>query len=75
MVARDAQRQGYGSQLLRFRLERLRALGAREVHLDTSQHSAPFFARFGFREVRRVPGGYGPGLDRVDMMARLGGAG
>ncbi|KEF35024.1 hypothetical protein RDMS_04295 [Deinococcus sp. RL] len=75
MVARNAQRRGYGSQLLRFRLERLRALGAREVHLDTSQHSAPFFARFGFREVRRVPGGYGPGLDRVDMMARLRGAG
>lgn len=75
MVARDAQRRGYGSQLLAFRLERLRALGAREVRLDTSQRSAPFFARFGFREVRRVPGGYGPGLDRVDMTARLGDAG
>lgn len=71
MVARDAQRRGYGSALLHFRLERLRALGAADVHLDTSQHSAPFFARFGFREVRRVPGGYGPGLDRVDMVARL----
>ncbi|GAA5511468.1 hypothetical protein Dcar01_00178 [Deinococcus carri] len=72
MVARDAQRRGYGSALLAFRLARLRTLGAREVHLDTSQHSAPFFARCGFREVRRVPGGYGPGLDRVDMVARLG---
>lgn len=72
MVARDAHRRGYGSTLLRFRLERLRELGARGVHLDTSQHSAPFFARFGFREVRRVQGGYGPGPDRADMVARLG---
>lgn len=70
MVAREAHRRGYGSALLHFRLERLRALGAAEAHLDTSQHSAPFFARSGFREVRRVPGGYGPGLDRVDMVAR-----
>lgn len=73
MVARDAHRRGYGSSLLRFRLERLRELGAREAHLDTSQHSAPFFARHGFREVRRVQSGYGPGLDRVDMVAELGG--
>ncbi|EYB68692.1 hypothetical protein DEIPH_ctg017orf0022 [Deinococcus phoenicis] len=73
MVARNAHRRGYGSALLAFRLARLRALGAREVHLDTSQHSAPFFARSGFREVRRVPGGYGPGLDRVDRVAALGG--
>ncbi|MPY65186.1 GNAT family N-acetyltransferase [Deinococcus sp. SDU3-2] len=71
MVARKAHRRGYGSALLQFRLKRLRALGATEIHLDTSQHSAPFFARSGFREVRRVPDGYGPGLDRVDMVARL----
>lgn len=73
MVARDAHRRGYGSELLAFRLGRLRELGAREVHLDTTPQSAPFFARFGFREVGRVPGGYGPGLDRVDMVAELGG--
>ncbi|BDP42366.1 N-acetyltransferase [Deinococcus aetherius] len=72
MVAREAHHRGYGSALLRFRLERLRELGAREVHLDTSQHTAPFYARFGFREVRRTPSGYGPGLDRVDMVAELG---
>ena len=73
MVARDAHRRGYGSVLLRFRLERLRELGAREAHLDTSQHTARFYARFGFREVRRVPDGYGPSLDRVDMVAELDG--
>ncbi|MBB5235246.1 GNAT family N-acetyltransferase [Deinococcus budaensis] len=73
MVAREAHRRGYGSKLLAFRLERLRELGAREAHLDTTPQSASFFARFGFREVGRVPGGYGPGLDRVDMVAELGG--
>lgn len=72
MVARDVHRRGYGSRLLAFRLARLWALGAAEVHLDTSQHSAPFFARHGFQEVRRVADGFGPGLDRVDMRARPG---
>lgn len=73
MVARDAHRQGHGSKLLAFRVTRLRELGAPEVHLDTSQHSAPFFARHGFQELRRVRGGFGPGLDEVGMVAELGG--
>ncbi|GHF62796.1 putative N-acetyltransferase YhbS [Deinococcus metalli] len=71
MVERGLQRRGYGTLLVQARLERLRALGVAEVALDTSQHTAPYYARFGFREVRRVPDGYGPGLDRVDMVARL----
>ncbi|WP_295815234.1 GNAT family N-acetyltransferase [uncultured Deinococcus sp.] len=70
MVARDLQRRGHGTVLVRARLERLRELGVGEVRLDTSQHTAPYYARFGFEEVTRTPGGYGPGLDRVDMVAR-----
>lgn len=71
MVALDLQRRGYGSLLVRARLERLRALGVPEVHLDTTQHTAPYYARFGFRELGRTPDGYGPGMDRVDMALRL----
>ena len=71
MVARHLQRRGHGTLLVRARLERLRELGVREVRLDTSQHTAPYYARFGFEVVKRTQGGYGPGLDRVDMVARL----
>lgn len=71
MVSHQHHRQGFGSMLLRARLGQLRELGAKEVHLDTTQHSAPFFARHGFAEVRRVSDGYGPGMDRVDMLALL----
>lgn len=71
MVARDLQRRGYGTRLVLARLERLRELGVAEVHLDTTQHTAPYYTRFGFLEMGRVPDGYGPGLDRVDMVARL----
>lgn len=51
------------------------ALGVTQVALDTSQHTAPFYARPDFREVRRTPSGYGPGLDRVDMISGLPGQG
>ncbi|WP_309570680.1 GNAT family N-acetyltransferase [Deinococcus sp.] len=72
MVARDLQSRGYGTLLVHARLERLRELGVPEVHLDTTQHTAPYYARFGFRELTRTLDSYGPGLDRVDMVARLG---
>ena len=31
----------------------------------------PFFARFGFRVVREVPDGYGPGIHRRDLSLDL----
>ncbi|GGK39371.1 N-acetyltransferase [Deinococcus malanensis] len=71
MVHPDRQRQGIGAQLARVRLSRLRELGVPLAALDTSQWTAPFYARLGFREVRRTPDGYGPGLDRVDMTLDL----
>ncbi|PNY81088.1 GNAT family N-acetyltransferase [Deinococcus koreensis] len=71
MVRRALHGHGYGSLLVQARLERLRELGVREVRLDTSPKTAPFYARFGFREVGRVADGYGPGLDRVDMALTL----
>ena len=71
MVARAHQREGLGTRLLRARLDWLRAQpGAREVWLDTTQHSAPFFRRFGFEVANETPDGYGPGVDRLDL--RLG---
>lgn len=68
MVRRDRHRQGLGTQLLEARLAWLRDQPtAREVWLGTTQHSAPFFRRFGFRSVRETPNGYGPGMHRLDL--------
>ncbi|QLG13208.1 GNAT family N-acetyltransferase (plasmid) [Deinococcus sp. D7000] len=71
MVHPAWQRQGLGDALARVRLARLQALGVTRAVLDTSQFTAPFYARLGFQEVRRTPNGYGPGLDRVDMVVDL----
>lgn len=71
MVHPDWQRQGLGDALTRVRLARLQALGVAQAVLDTSQLTAPFYARMGFHEVQRTPNGYGLGLDRVDMVANL----
>ena len=71
MVARDRHRAGLGRALIQARLAAARALGARQVRLDTSQHSQGFYARQGFVVERVTADGYGPGLDRWDMVLRL----
>ncbi|THF71925.1 GNAT family N-acetyltransferase [Deinococcus sp. Arct2-2] len=71
MVRRDLHRSGFGSLLLRHRLSALRDMGELQCWIDTSQHSAPFFARHGFQETKRTPDGYGPGLDEVVMVREL----
>ena len=73
MVERSRHRQGYGRALWEARLDWLRrhAPGVRAVVLDTTQHSAPFFARLGFGTVGVQPDFYAPGLDRHDMRLPL----
>lgn len=64
--------RGLGRWLLNARLDAIRESGqVARVVIDTSQHSAPFFARFGFVETTITPNGYGPGLDQVDMTLAL----
>jgi GNAT superfamily N-acetyltransferase len=41
--------------------------GACRVAIAASHRSAPFFARFGARELIRTEDGWGPGMHRVDM--------
>jgi ribosomal protein S18 acetylase RimI-like enzyme len=69
MVRRELHRTGIGSLLLRERLDRIAASPrARRVRLDTSQHSRPFFERFGFVVTSHTRDGYARGLDRYDMV-------
>jgi len=68
MVARPRHGTGIGRLLTDARLERVRAdPGVHDVALNTSQHTAGFYARRGFATERVVPDGFAPGLDRCDM--------
>lgn len=69
MVDRTCHGQGLGRALTEARL-RVAATkpGLRRIRLDTSQHTQGFYARFGFRTLSVTPDGYGPGLDRWDMI-------
>ncbi len=69
MVHHLHHREGRGSALLQHRVDHLRKhYPDHQIRLDTSQHTYPFFERFGFQVTRRRKDGYGPGLDKVDMI-------
>ncbi|MFP4281415.1 MAG: GNAT family N-acetyltransferase [Verrucomicrobiota bacterium] len=75
MVSRTRHGTGLGTTLLLYRLEQLAAEHAgATVRVRTSQHTAGFFARFGFRETARQTDGFGPGLDTVTLVRRVGGS-
>ena len=75
MVARDRQGQGIGLALTRARLEAIGAApGVERVVIETSQRSAGFYDRLGFRVTEVTENGFGPGLDRWVMVRELGGA-
>ncbi len=71
MVTRTKLQQGIGSQLLRKRLEFFlpRAPQVEHITVNTTQKTEGFFRKFGFSVVERELEGFGPGLDRVSMMA------
>lgn len=72
MVARELQGTGLGSRLTEARLRAAAATpGVTQVRIDTSQHTHGFYRRFGFTVENIVPDGYGPGLDRWDMLLRF----
>ena len=72
MIRRERQRQGFGSYLL---LARLQTIGLQAadctVLIDTSQHSYPFYARFGFDIQQINENYYSSGLHRYDMALQL----
>lgn len=63
---------GLGRILTEARLRSAAATpGVLRVRLDTSQHTQGFYARFGFEVLEVTQDGYGPGLDRWDMLLRF----
>ena len=72
MVHRDLHRQGIGRHLLEYRLDAIRANPTiRIVRARTTQVSEEFFRRCGFRPALRQAGGFGPGLDLVELELQL----
>lgn len=71
MVERSRHGQGLGTQLVAARLAQARALGLAAVRSATSQHTQDFYARFGLVVMQVTPAGFGPGLDRWDMVLTL----
>ena len=69
MIHRDFHRKGLGSALLaeRLRIARDKYPQLQLVKIETSQHSAPFFAKLGFQVEATTPNGFGPGLDCLSM--------
>lgn len=67
-----AQRLGIGRAMMRIVLDDSRGLGATALDIAASQHSAPFFARFGARDLSHVPDGWGLGMHRIDMALEIG---
>lgn len=72
MVDRTRHGHGLGRVLTERRIEAIRDDGrARSIALHTSQHTARFYERMGFRTTRVRLHGYAPGLDRHDMVMEL----
>jgi GNAT superfamily N-acetyltransferase len=67
LLAPAVQGRGIGSAIMNEVARRARTARGRLITIAASHKSAPFFARFGAREVARTPRGWGPELHRVDM--------
>ena len=67
-VHKDYQGLGLGDALTRYRLDAfLKEHPAFDMTIDTSQHTAAFYERFGFRTQKITEDGYAKGLHRYDM--------
>ena len=71
MVAPGSQGRGYGAAIMREAADVGRKLGLAglQVTVREGAHTEDFYARFGFREVGRLPGALrvGPGDDRDEI--------
>lgn len=72
LVHSASHKMGLGSQLLSYRIDRLREIAEVEyIRLDTVQHNPGFFEKFGFKVIQKIPNHYGPGLDKYEMRLDL----
>lgn len=65
MVHNTHHKCGLGSKMLDYRIEQIKAHGAKEVICSTSQLTETFFIKHGFVKQSQAANGYGPGIDEV----------
>jgi ribosomal protein S18 acetylase RimI-like enzyme len=69
LVHNDYHKQGFGEQLLVFRLAEIKLqFPEKQIILDTTQHSFSFFEKYGFETVKFTPDFYAEGMHRYDMV-------
>ncbi len=71
MVDPAAQGSGVGREMIVATVAEAKAMGATAIDIAASHLSAPFFERFGARELAREENGWGPGMHRVEMELRI----
>lgn len=64
----QSQGVGIGLKIMERVIELARTSQTGTVRIAASQKSAPFFARFGATTTLSTKDGWGPGMDRVDMV-------
>lgn len=69
MVDNRLHKRGIGKKFLLFRIEYIRNhCPSCRIKLDTTQHSYPFFEKYGFSIVKYTENGYAEGMHRYDML-------
>lgn len=68
LIDPSAQGSGIGSAMMAHVLKKAKQSDVQLIHIAASQLSAPFFARFDAKGSDTIKDGWGPGLDRIDML-------
>lgn len=69
LVHKNYHKTGLGELLLKFRFQKLKEkFPGLPVWIDTTQHAAGFFEKFGFKTTKFTPDFYAPGMHRYDMV-------
>jgi predicted GNAT family N-acyltransferase len=68
MAAKNQHNSGIGRMMMREAVLRTASDPTlRVIHISASQHSAPFFTRFGAWQMSVHPHGWGPEMHRIEM--------
>jgi GNAT superfamily N-acetyltransferase len=64
----NTQGRGVGSKIMERVMRQVRTSGATTMRIAASHKSAPFFAKFGATIVSTTKDGWGPDMNRIDML-------
>jgi N-acetylglutamate synthase-like GNAT family acetyltransferase len=71
MVALTHHGKGTGTRMMHEAIENAKTFGFPTMTISASQHSEPFFARFGAVKQSFQENGFGPGMHRIEMQLPL----